>query len=853
MFEYISALELDLRDYILINNIDINVDSILERLKKRTQSEDYKEKLLFLDFSDYVDCINLYFKSTDKREHIYKDFITDIQTIIPIRNRVMHSRPLLADDETIVLDFVERRNKYYSILETNHLDSSDELVKNNLKYFYENAPDFNSVYISPSVEHNLPMVDYEDTGFVGREEVKKQIVKKLKGSHPIISIIGDGGIGKTSTVLSCIYDIIDEPDFPFEKVIWVTLKTKSLQNGEFKEVKNSIKSFEDSIEKNEILAKEKMTNIELLLSYMSIYKTLFILDNLETINSSEVRELFEDIPMGSKIIITSRIGIGEYETRLLLNKFTKAEANNYFRRLVKVYNINLFEQISDDEVTNYTNKLYDSPLCIKWFIINVGKGNNPEILINSQEELIEFCLSNVYEKLSSDAKHLLTIILAKQENCSTAEIVYINNDNYTQSIKSINELCVCNFLEQVDYGVYCVPEFARKYLVQKIDEKSKEFIDVKKRINELVGQLENLNFDIHLKGKRYPLSLFPTNTNEKIATIYMLKFIDVSKKENSFELLDELLEPATKAAPAFSDVYKVAAYIYGVNHVNNKARELYSLALEYAKSSEDLAYIKNFYAGYLTNVNDYQTAKNMIDEALNIKPDEPYFMTRKIRVYKCMKMYDEAVGMIEELFSSSNELDDSLKCVLYKEHLDILARKIDVIRDDSERKRTIASAMSLLSKIDVSYYSFELYKAMSKLLSNILLMSSRISIKSSIKKIVDNYLIYILSVGNTDENDALFNRINSALGVNNNYSDYSGEFGRYEHGYISRLDSKGFGFVNTKKSGRRFFFHASKSKTDFSQLSVGEYVKFIPSLSNTKWQAVSIELLVEEEFDEIEK
>lgn len=839
LFEYISSLELDLRNYILSNMIDIS--SFEEKIITRTKSQLYEEKICFMDFGDYVECINSFFKTSGKNEKRYKDFICSIKSVIPIRNRVMHSRPLLADDEKIISEFVDNSCTYESIINFEHLNDSISLVKSNPNYFYEHTPNFNSVYISPSVEHNLPMVDYEDTGFVGREDVKRQIIKKLKSAHPIISIIGDGGIGKTSTVLSCIYDIIDEPDFPFEKVIWVTLKTKSLQNGEFKDIKNSIKSFADSIEKNEILRKEKMTNIELLLSYMEIYKTLFILDNLETINSSEVRDLFEDLPMGSKILITSRIGVGEYETRLVLKNFTECEANNYFRRLVKAYNTSLFEKLSDIEIKNYTEKLYNSPLCIKWFIINVGKGNSPDILINNQDELIEFCLSNVFDKLSDNAKHLLTIILVKQDICSIAEMVYLNNDDYMQSIKAVNELCGCNFLEQVDYGKYCVPEFARKYLIKKIDEKSKEYIEVKKKNNELIGKMENLSFDIHLTGKRFPLSLFPSDESEKIATIYMLKFIEISKKDCSFEVMDELLEPATKAAPAFSDMYKVAAYIYGVNNVNNKAREYYELALEYAKTSEDKAYIKSFYSGYLANVGDYQTALEMIDSALQIIPNEPYFVAKKIRVVKCQKQYDTAIDMINGLLKNCTEIDDSLKRVLYKEYLDILARKIDVNRDDDERKKAVKDALELLSNIDIAYYSFDLYKAMSKLLNNMLLISGRISVKLSLRKIVDNYLIYILSIGSIDDNNKLFDKINLALGTNYSFEDYVGEFKRYEYGYISRLETNGFGFISIKRTRLSLFFHASKTNSDFSSLNCGDYVQFIPSLNKKRWQAILVE------------
>src|SRR5690606_14976830 len=108
---------------------------------------------------------------------------------------------------------------------------------------YDSSKHKKNIYVDINVIHNLPYVDYEDTGFIGRQRDKEDLVKRIYGAYPVISIIGDGGIGKTSLVLSCLYDLIERSDFPYERVIWVSLKTYSLQDGEFKEIKGSFKDF----------------------------------------------------------------------------------------------------------------------------------------------------------------------------------------------------------------------------------------------------------------------------------------------------------------------------------------------------------------------------------------------------------------------------------------------------------------------------------------------------------------------------------------------------------------------------------------------------------------------------------
>lgn len=850
LFEYISSIELDLRKFILVNNISLDMfdNKITERIKKDEKnlsitgySKD--DKLFYLDFGDYLHLLNNYFKEkTPELQRLLKN----LESIVPIRNRVMHSRPLHLDDDIVLQNFVNNYKDYSSLISFDNLYSSIKNIETNPSYFYDKTPDFNVVYIGKSIEHNLPMVDYDDTGFVGRDEVKKQIIKKLKSAHPIVSIIGDGGIGKTSTVLSCIYDIIDENDFNFEKVIWVTLKTKSLQDGEFKDLKNSIKSFGECLVKNEILLKESSTTIESLLFYMSVYKTLFILDNLETINSEDVKELFEELPVGSKILITSRIGIGEYETRMVLPRFTINEASAYFRKLVSAYGVNILSDISNEDVRKYIDKLYYSPLCIKWFVINVAKGNNPDIIINDQEELIEFCLSNVYDKLSDDAKNILLFLLVKQLPCSIAELVYLNNQDYNHSIVAINELCACNFLEQVDYGVYYVPEFARKYLNSKLEKNSNESQEIQKKINKLTGALENLRTDVHMKERNHPLSFFPKDNSEKIATIYMLKFIEASKISDENEM-EQCYDAATKAAPKYSDMYKVAAYLYGKNRNDLKARECFELAIDYANSPEDKAYVNSFYASYLLgNRNDYLSAKVLLEDAMRTIPNNPYFISKYARTLKYEKKFEESCQLIISLLEGHYDLSEMLKKTLYGEYVDVQARFIDYTRDDEVRYKTLNDVLKFIDNIYIEYFSLALYNAFSKLLKYMLFLQSRKSMKRLITSFVNKYLVYILFANNKpNEAEIIVDKINGIIDKKIDLSTYREQFSKIEFGTINYFNTeKGYGFIAIKKWSTSLFFHISNATgVDNLNVQVGQRVSFIPYFCNKKWQAISIEIL----------
>ena len=50
------------------------------------------------------------------------------------------------------------------------------------------------------VENNLPDIEYDETGFIGRIKIKQRIDKTLN-KNSIIVLTGDAGIGKTSLIL----------------------------------------------------------------------------------------------------------------------------------------------------------------------------------------------------------------------------------------------------------------------------------------------------------------------------------------------------------------------------------------------------------------------------------------------------------------------------------------------------------------------------------------------------------------------------------------------------------------------------------------------------------------------------
>lgn len=114
-----------------------------------------------------------------------------LNDVVPIRNRVMHGRPLDFDD----LPTVSGLAKEVAQNDSFHWFKTREFLKSLKKdpghvFRYEDA--FEIEY-SDSILHNLPCPDFDDTGFVGRQEQLERLKKAISGAFPVLTVLGEGG------------------------------------------------------------------------------------------------------------------------------------------------------------------------------------------------------------------------------------------------------------------------------------------------------------------------------------------------------------------------------------------------------------------------------------------------------------------------------------------------------------------------------------------------------------------------------------------------------------------------------------------------------------------------------------
>lgn len=203
LYALISALERDLRDFLtlhvspLVQPKSLLSPALTTKATERFAKENSElvpstdELLDYLDLGEELQTIRLHDNSLDPVTKAYiRKYYIGLESIISVRNRVMHSRPLEYDDFYRVSDLASELVNSHRALSANLRTTRRELDRD---------PDFASTLSIPDttdenarVLHNLPQVEFDDTGFVGREKELSELKRAILGSYPVVTVVGEG-------------------------------------------------------------------------------------------------------------------------------------------------------------------------------------------------------------------------------------------------------------------------------------------------------------------------------------------------------------------------------------------------------------------------------------------------------------------------------------------------------------------------------------------------------------------------------------------------------------------------------------------------------------------------------------
>ena len=494
-------------------------------------------------------------------------------------------------------------------------------------------PEFWNVDVR-TAQNNLPLPDFDDTGFIGRHDDRKQVMHHLLSPHPIVTIVGEGGAGKTALALRCLYDLLERPARgPFDAIIWVSLKTKILTPQGVRDIQQAVTSGLGLVKTAtaEIGTLESETHdlealIERLRLDLADFHILLAIDNLETISWEPLRPLLSEIPSGSKILITSRVGLGELEIRYPIRQLDAAAAAILARKYAKHLNLKDIFEAKEITLRSYCQRLHYNPLLIRWFISSLASGASPAILLDkagiAYQAAIQFCFENLFTRLSNIETEICHILASASRPLTQPELYFLtehlDHDDVDLALNKLHQSSIVtrSFAGRADLPAtqYALSDIASDYLTTKAPPPKRLFQRVQDRLKLLRGIIQSQS--VQRSTYKYDMYAIRAATrDEQVTAVYLKQALLASAAEN-WSKAAGLVADAKRALPAYSEVYRIGGIIEAKRSNMFQAESDHQTAIECDEKSVIARYT---YAQFLLNESgDYEKAVQQLNVALSL-------------------------------------------------------------------------------------------------------------------------------------------------------------------------------------------------------------------------------------------
>ncbi len=333
------------------------------------------------------------------------------------------------------------------------------------------------------------------------------------------------------------------------------------------------------------------TAIERLTEILESFPTLLVLDNVETVLDESFPRFLREVPVGSKVLITSRIGV-KTENPFKITGLSEDDAIRLMRILAKSRRVDLGRIATNDDLRAWAQKMKCHPAYIKWFISGVQSGQTPEKLLNDNGLVLDFCMSNVFEYLSEPSRAALRAMLVAPGAHTMAELASLTQQDSSTIQEIIQELTSTNFVIQVRGGASGtaleLSDFAREYLRRKlrIDEQERHrIVERHKHLYLIGGGLKQA----HLSNPYDPATIDIRGAGDYSAAKLLRDAVEYAMTDRVDKAL-QLCSEGSELAPGYHEVARVEAYVHELSANYWEASDSYSRARDLAPDDPYIAF-----------------------------------------------------------------------------------------------------------------------------------------------------------------------------------------------------------------------------------------------------------------------
>lgn len=309
--------------------------------------------------------------------------------------------------------------------------------------------------------------------------------------------------------------------------------------------------------------------IDEIAEYLNLYRIIIAIDNLETLSNGTLRDLLYRVPASSKILLTSRVGVGEFEARYPLQGLDEKTSIVLLRTYARLLRVNELVRLDEGNLKGYCKRLFSNPLLIKWFVACVGRGLDPVRLVqadvNEFSDALSFCFENLFDRFGAPERTVIDCLVSARKPLSSAEFHYLcpslNGVDAEIALSALHNSSIVTRSKGSGEGFeYTLSESALKFLSTKAPPSAEFFKDVQSRMRELRLVLAQEG----IKKIRYEYDQYfvrsGTSKDEMICATYLRRALDFLKRGDQSNARHSVAE-AKRLAPGSSEAWRIAAII----------------------------------------------------------------------------------------------------------------------------------------------------------------------------------------------------------------------------------------------------------------------------------------------------
>jgi len=332
--------------------------------------------------------------------------------------------------------------------------------------------------VQSNVFGNLPP---RPPGYVERPQLQSDLLTRLLDkNHPIITLHGRGGIGKTSLALWAAHELASQDDPPFSSIVWFSARDVDLRPTGPASVRAAVVDL-----KSVALAYAAMCSIdsseEAFAQVLHVPEPdgsgrLLIFDNFETFADARQLQKFLDTHthLPNKVLMTSRERAFKADYPIEVRGMEREEARTLLTSLGR--DLGIEGLLSDDAVRSIHEYTDGHPYVMRLIVGEMAKERRyvpPKDLLPRRIDIVNAVFERSFDKLSPDGKWVYLLTANWRTAIAELALVVICAECDVDAEAGAEE-CVRLSLLTAEQGpdgsyFYWAPELARVFGRKKLD------------------------------------------------------------------------------------------------------------------------------------------------------------------------------------------------------------------------------------------------------------------------------------------------------------------------------------------------------------------------------------------------